>query len=67
MRAYWLACVIVVAFAAPPAIAHHSSAMFDLTQEVTLRGTVTKFAWTNPHAYLTLRNEANGAEQLIRS
>ena len=37
---------------AVPALAHHSFAVFDHTRTVTVRGTVTKFQWTNPHAFL---------------
>ena len=33
---------------------HHSFAMFDMTRQVTLVGTVTAFEWTNPHAYIEL-------------
>ena len=33
-----------------PAYVHHSGAMFDLTREVTIKGTVTEFHWTNPHS-----------------
>lgn len=32
--------------------AHHSFAMFDLSQYKTLDGTVVKFEWTNPHVWL---------------
>jgi hypothetical protein len=34
--------------------AHHSFAMFDTTNRVTLTGTVTQFQWTNPHAYIEI-------------
>jgi hypothetical protein len=34
--------------------AHHSFAMFDQTKRVTLKGTVTEFQWTNPHAFIHL-------------
>ena len=34
--------------------AHHSFAMFDTQNRVTLTGTVSKFQWTNPHAYIEL-------------
>ena len=34
--------------------AHHSFAMFDQTQQVTLKGTVHEFQWTNPHAWIHL-------------
>ncbi len=42
----------VMALAPVPAFAHHSFAMYDHTRTVTLKGEVTKFQWTNPHAYL---------------
>lgn len=47
---------LLVAFAppAPPALAHHSFAMFDTANEITLTGVVTGFQWTNPHAYIEL-------------
>jgi hypothetical protein len=34
--------------------AHHSFAMFDQTRQVTLKGTVREFQWTNPHAFIHL-------------
>jgi hypothetical protein len=34
------------------AFAHHSFAMFDQSKTVTLKGTVTEFQWTNPHAFI---------------
>jgi hypothetical protein len=57
---FQLACVglmaLTVAGSAAPDIAraHHSFAMFDLTKEVTVTGTVKQFQWTNPHAYIQL-------------
>jgi hypothetical protein len=36
------------------AFAHHSFAMFDADQRVTLSGTVKEFQWTNPHAWIFL-------------
>jgi hypothetical protein len=35
-------------------LAHHSFAMFDRTNNLTLTGTVTQFQWTNPHAYIEI-------------
>ena len=34
--------------------AHHSFAMFDQSQQLTLKGTVREFQWTNPHAWIHL-------------
>jgi hypothetical protein len=50
-----LACA--VASLAMPAHAHHSFAMFDNTQSVTLHGKVTEYRWTNPHAFLEIDAE----------
>ncbi len=43
---------IAVSFLTLLAIAHHSFAMFDASQDVTLTGTVTDFEWINPHTWL---------------
>ena len=32
--------------------AHHSTAMYDTQHPITISGTVTKFDWTNPHAFV---------------
>jgi hypothetical protein len=40
--------------AAGTALAHHSFAMFDQSQRVTIKGTVTEFQWTNPHAFIQM-------------
>jgi hypothetical protein len=37
-----------------PALAHHSTVMFARDQEVKLTGTVTRFTYTNPHAFLQI-------------
>ena len=42
--------------------AHHSTAMYDNQNPVTITGTVKKFEWTNPHAfvYLEVKDEKTG-------
>ncbi|MDB5682533.1 MAG: hypothetical protein JWM38_834 [Sphingomonas bacterium] len=49
------AIALAVAVVAVPALAHHSYAMFDLTKKVTLKGTVSTFKWSNPHAWLEIQ------------
>ena len=40
---------------AAPAAAHHSAAAkYDATAALTLTGTVSQFAWRNPHCFLYL-------------
>ncbi len=48
------ALALAAAAAAPPAGAHHSFAMFDMTKDMTVTGTVRVFQWTNPHSYIQL-------------
>ncbi len=42
--------------------AHHSTAMYDSQNPVTISGTVKRFEWTNPHAfvYLEVKDEKTG-------
>ena len=53
---FQIACAgaLALALAGGGAQAHHSFAMFDLSKEVTVSGTVKQFQWTNPHAYIQL-------------
>jgi hypothetical protein len=67
MRAKMLSVFAVVAGAllmtAVPMPAHHSfSAEYDKQKPVTLKGTVTKVEWMNPHArfYVDVKDEATG-------
>jgi hypothetical protein len=45
---------VLAAAAGSPACAHPSFAMFDQTRQVTLKGVVRAFQWTNPHAWVQL-------------
>jgi|SRR4051812_33800017 hypothetical protein len=48
----------------PPALAHHSFAMFDTGKTVTLKGTVKEYEWTNPHSWLRVmvQDQASGKQ-----
>lgn len=49
-----LAVVFSVLAAAPPLSAHHSTAMYNMATPTTITGTVKRFEWTNPHAFIYL-------------
>ena len=49
-----LGVVLGVALAMTPALAHHSTAMYDSQRPVTVTGTVKRFDWANPHAFVYL-------------
>jgi hypothetical protein len=56
-----LVAVVGLLVSAMPVLAHHSfAAEYDASKPVTLKGTVTKIEWTNPHAriYLDVKTEA---------
>jgi DNA/RNA endonuclease YhcR with UshA esterase domain len=57
----------VLLLAAAPAFAHHSTAQYDLTNPVTVKGVVERLEWTAPHAYLYIdvKNEQGQAEQWV--
>jgi hypothetical protein len=44
--------VLISALMTAPAIAHHSTSMYDMANPVTVTGVVKRFEWTNPHAFV---------------
>jgi hypothetical protein len=66
MRTRILTSLVVISlFLSGAAFAHHSFAMFDQSKTVTLKGTVTEFQWTNPHAFIHIEvpNGSSGKQQ----
>ncbi|MEO8464523.1 MAG: DUF6152 family protein [Gammaproteobacteria bacterium] len=59
LAASWLALT-------PPASAHHAfSTEFDAKQPITLRGTISRVEWINPHAFIHL--DVKGADGTVVS
>jgi hypothetical protein len=58
------AVLVLLSFAALPAAAHHSPAMFDLSREVVLEGTVTEVSWRNPHVYFAVEIVGSAGERV---
>jgi hypothetical protein len=46
------------------ASAHHSTAEFDYTKQVTIKGVVKEVQWTNPHSYLQVIADAEGDQKV---
>ena len=57
LRAGSIALTVLTAL---PAGAHHSSAMYDEKQTITVNGVVTKYEWSNPHVYIYLEERKPG-------
>jgi hypothetical protein len=58
--------VAAVMFASSTEIrAHHSHAMFDMTREVAITGTVTVYAYRNPHVFLYV--DVKGADGEVKN
>ena len=51
MRRYLLALAAAMLLASPLS-AHHSTAMYQMDHPTTVTGTVKRFEWTNPHAFI---------------
>jgi Family of unknown function (DUF6152) len=56
---------LALSLATTPVFAHHSLAMYDMTNPVTVKGMVERVEWTNPHVhlYLDVRNRKGAVEK----
>jgi hypothetical protein len=55
---------IVAACLTRAATAHHSTAEFDYTRQVTIKGTVKEVQWTNPHSYIQVIADGDAGEKV---
>src|ERR1700689_4551320 len=57
-----ICCALLLA--AAPVFAHHSLAMYDMTNPITVKGVVERLEWTNPHThlYVDVRNSKGDTE-----
>ena len=46
-------------------VAHHGAATFDTVGEITIKGTVTEWVWSNPHSILRL--EVRSADGTVKT
>lgn len=56
------ALAIAALLLAAPALAHHSSAMFDASKEIEIKGVIKLFRFENPHVNIvvTVKDEKSG-------
>ncbi len=55
---------MIPALVAVNATAHHSTAEFDYTKQVTIKGKVKEVQWTNPHSYIQLLVDDKDGKQV---
>lgn len=57
-------CAITLVASTLPlsASGHHSTAEFDYTKQLTIKGTVKELQWTNPHSFVQLIVQDKGKE-----
>ena len=61
-RISWVRLVVIILIIGASALAHHSFAVYDHSRTLNVTGTVTKWQWSNPHAYLDIDVKNAGGE-----
>jgi len=65
--AHWLIAAAVFSLPASLALPHHGPyGQFDLENRLDFTGTVVAVEWVNPHAFVLIRAELDGAEAVYR-
>src|SRR5271166_3667877 len=58
-------CALLLS-AAAPVLAHHSfAAEYDSSKPVTIKGTIQKLEWVNPHAYFWIESKDESGKATI--
>jgi hypothetical protein len=57
------AAACALAAGVDPAIAHHSTTMFDHSKTLTVTGTVVELRWTNPHVSLAVNGTIHEGDE----
>src|SRR6185369_1733823 len=55
---------VLATFLVRVSMAHHSTAEFDYTKQVTIKGIVKEVQWTNPHSFIQLLVGGSGEPQV---
>jgi hypothetical protein len=65
LKTAFVAAMIAVLAIAMPLLAHHGTAAFDTSKEVTVKGNITDFVFSNPHVqvYFKVKNDKGEEEQ----
>jgi hypothetical protein len=57
------AVALLLAPFAMPVSAHHSYAMFDMQNTISLSGSIVQFKWQNPHAWIEIDADVGGKRE----
>ena len=60
----WSLAIAFAALTLGTALAHHSTAEFDYSKEVTIKGRVKEVQWTNPHSYIQVLVDGESGEKI---
>src|SRR5579863_595936 len=66
-RVHVLGVTLALLIACAQASAHHGSSNYDMSKSVSVKGTVTQFAFMNPHSaiHLEAKDDKGNAEQWL--
>ena len=63
-RRQWWVAIAAGVLTLGTALAHHSTAEFDYTKQVTINGIVKEVQWTNPHSFIQLLVDGQPGEKI---